>query len=442
MVDASTLALGAGDLAKRLAARGIATQPAAFTPSQRDDLGAVAPAREVAPATADLLRDVVLEAGVNESPLLVVGGGTALGCGDPLQRADLAVSMRGLDRVVEHAVSDFVVTVEAGCRLAELQRRIAAERQWLAIEPADHEQATIGGLIATAATSFVAAGHGTLRNHLLGLRVLHADGRFAKAGGRVVKNVAGFDLMKMHHGALGTLGIVVAATLRLRPLPATDLAAWTTTSEAAATVAAAEALAQPGLLPAGAHFVGALRDGGLEGEIVVRFQGARAATLEQAALLETRMSGRTPAWRRDVVEAGAPRPPPLRALAEVATRGPEAGVGHLSLHFMPSRLADLLAALARFGAGRVALDLVRGTGFLKLVTAGAGASLAESLARGVRDLARALEPIGAAAYVQAGPATLRAVLPAHATNGGRARLAAALRTELDPHAILSRGRFA
>src|SRR5574342_561464 len=182
--DASALALGAGDLAARLSARGIATQPAAFTPAQRDDLGAIAPAHEVVPETADVLRDVVLEAGVNESPLLVMGGGTALGAGGPLARADLAVSTLRLDRVVDHAVSDFVVTVEAGCRLAELQRRLGKERQWLAIEAPDPEQATIGGLIATAATSLVAAGHGTLRNHLLGVRVLYADGRFAKGGGR------------------------------------------------------------------------------------------------------------------------------------------------------------------------------------------------------------------------------------------------------------------
>jgi FAD/FMN-containing dehydrogenase len=389
---------------------------------------------------------------VNESPLLVVGGGTALAAGDPLQRADLAVATGNLNRVVEHAVSDFVVTVEAGCRLADLQKRLAPERQWLAIEPADPEEATIGGLIATAATSFVAAGHGTLRNHLLGIKVLYADGRFAKAGGRVVKNVAGFDLMKMHHGALGTLGVVVAATLRLRPLPETDLAAWTPVNDAAAVVAAAEALAQPGLLPMGAHFVGALRDGGLDGEIVVRFQGARAAATEQVAAVEARLAqgtpgvapGLAPTWRRELLETGAPRPSPLRALADVASRGAETGVGHVSIHFMPTRLADVLAALKRFGAGRVAIDLARGSGFLKLATEGAGASIAESLAHGLRELARALDSIGAAAYLQAGPAPMRAVLPAHAMKrgGGRARLAAALRAELDPHAIFSRGRFA
>jgi hypothetical protein len=85
---------------------------------------------------------------------------------------------------------------------------------------------------------------------------------------------------------------------------------------------------------------------------------------------------------------------------------------------------------------------VRGTGFVKLATVGASASLAESLAHGVRELARALEAIGATAFVEAGPSSLRAVLPAHATTGGRARLAARLRDELDPHAILSRGRLA
>lgn len=429
-----------GDLETRLAARGLTTRASAWTPAQRADLGAVAPARTCEPESRERLRDVVLEAAVSESPLLVFGGGTALGAGDPLARADLAVSTKRLVSVVEHSPADFVITVEAGCPFAELQALLAPHGQWLAIEPADRAVATIGGLVASGATSFVAAQHGTLRNHLLGVSVLYSDGRFAKAGGRVVKNVAGYDLMKMHHGALGTLGVVATATLRLRPRPAADVAASARTADPAALLACADALAAPGLLPAGAHFVGALRGAALDGSLVVRFQGARAACDAELAELATRLAGRVSEWRREVVE-GTARPAPLRELDDVCARGSEVDVGHVSLHWPPSRLAEVVAALQRFGAGRLALDLVRGSGFLKLATGGGG-SLADALALGLRELVRALAAAGASAHLQAGPAAWRAVLPAHSTHGPRAKLAAALRAELDPRAILSRGRFA
>src|SRR5262249_8046564 len=172
-----------------------------------------------------------------------------------------------------------------------------------------------------------------------------------------------------------------------------------------------------------------------------RFQGARAACEAQLAELATRSAGRVAPWRREEVTAAA-RPAALRELDDVGARGPAPNVGHVSLHWAPSRLAEVLAALRDFVAGRVALDLARGSGFLKLSLGGASDSLAGALALGLSELARALASAGASAFLHAGPQAWRAVLPAHATKGPRARLAAALRAELDPRAILSRGRFA
>src|SRR5262249_46083288 len=158
----------------------------------------------------------------------------------------------------------------------------------------------------SAATSVVAAGHGTLRNHLLGIQVLYADGRVAKAGGRVVKNVAGYDLMKLHHGALGTLGVIVGATLRLRPLPAADLLAWTEVKESAELVALATALDDARFGPAAVHFVGTIRgsDAGraLDGRVLVRFQGARSAVMEQAIALERALASRSGALEREALD--------------------------------------------------------------------------------------------------------------------------------------------
>jgi FAD/FMN-containing dehydrogenase len=448
------------ELVARLKSRNLATNAATWNAAQREDLGSSAPLQVATPETHAALRELVVEASVLDSPLLFVGGGTALGCGEPLERADLAVSTRGLARVVEHSPADFVIAVEAGMRLADLQRLLAPHRQWLAIEPPDPDRATIGGIVASAATSLVSAAHGTLRGHLLGLRVLHADGRFAKAGGRVVKNVAGYDLMKMHHGALGTLGAVVAATLRLRPLPAADVVAWTSCDDAASIVACSDELARPGLLPAGAHFVGNLGAGAasgsrVEGDLVVRFQGASAAVLDQLGDVESKLAARSPKlppFRREALEPGErfPRPRALLAIEDACSRGDESGTAHLSLHFRPSRLAAVLEALSKFGHGRVALDLVRGSGFLKLVD-GPTASLSGAIASGLRELRVDFSKCDAAAFVHAGPAAIRAALPATtaATGSNGAvtsasivdRLGQQLRAELDPNGLFHRGRL-
>ena len=131
----------------------------------------------------------------------------------------LVVSTEQLNRLVDHAVGDLTVTVEAGMRFADLQRALANAGQFLAIDPAEPDHATIGGIIATADTGSLRQRYNSVRDMLLGLSFVRADGQFAKAGGRVVKNVAGYDLMKLFTGSHGTLGIITQATFRVYPLP-------------------------------------------------------------------------------------------------------------------------------------------------------------------------------------------------------------------------------
>jgi glycolate oxidase FAD binding subunit len=127
------------------------------------------------------------------------------------------LDMSRLNRVVEHAAGDLTVTVQAGVRLPDLQRQLAGAGQFLAVDPP--MPGTIGGLIATADTGPRRLRYGGVRDLILGVTFVRADGVIAKAGGKVVKNVAGYDLPKLLTGALGTLGVVVEATFRLYPLP-------------------------------------------------------------------------------------------------------------------------------------------------------------------------------------------------------------------------------
>lgn len=138
--------------------------------------------------------------------------------GARLGRLDLGA----LGRVLEHTPEDMTVTVEAGVFLDGLQRQLAAHRQWLALDPPLAERLSVSDLISGNHSGPRRFGFGTVRDHLIGIQVALADGRLVRSGGKVVKNVAGFDVMKLFVGGEDSLGIIVEATFKLLPLPDTE----------------------------------------------------------------------------------------------------------------------------------------------------------------------------------------------------------------------------
>jgi glycolate oxidase FAD binding subunit len=148
-----------------------------------------------------------------------VGGGTHAHVGFPPNKPGIAVSLRKLNRVIDHAARDMTITVQAGLTFAELASVLAKENQWLPVDVPNTERATIGGALAVNASGPRRLGQGTLRDSVLGVSFVNDEGVEVKAGGRVVKNVAGYDLMKLQIGALGTLGILTQVTLKVKPRP-------------------------------------------------------------------------------------------------------------------------------------------------------------------------------------------------------------------------------
>ena len=146
------------------------------------------------------------------------GGGTHLTMGNAPRSGDILLSMARLNQIIEHTPHDQTVTVQAGMRLVDLQAALGRTRQWLALDPPHTPDATIGGLISTNVSGPRRLRYGGVRDQLIGVRVVLPDGTIARGGGKVVKNVAGYDLPKLYCGALGTLGIIVAASFRLYPL--------------------------------------------------------------------------------------------------------------------------------------------------------------------------------------------------------------------------------
>ncbi len=146
------------------------------------------------------------------------GSGSKMAWGGLGTGVDLVVSTARLNQVIDHAVGDMTLTAQAGVALADLVPRLAQHNQFLAVDPAYPDRATLGGLVATADTGSLRQRYGGLRDMLIGISFVRYDGQIAKAGGRVVKNVAGYDLMKLLTGSYGTLGVISQLTFRLYPV--------------------------------------------------------------------------------------------------------------------------------------------------------------------------------------------------------------------------------
>lgn len=189
------------------------TQPC--WPTVREGAGAP---ETVRPGTVDELAEALRS---TSGTVIPVGGGTKTGWAAAGEPADLLISTGGLDRVVEYAPGDLVVVAQAGVRLADLQAQLAEQGQLLALDPPE-PGATLGGIVSANASGPRRLRYGTVRDLLIGVTVVLADGTVAKSGGKVVKNVAGYDLGKLYTGAHGGLGVVASTTWRLHPLaPAT-----------------------------------------------------------------------------------------------------------------------------------------------------------------------------------------------------------------------------
>jgi len=139
--------------------------------------------------------------------------------GKRVAEVDLILSTRRMSQMIRHEPADLVATAEAGITLTEFQKQLAERGQWLPVDPPDDGTATLGGIVATGLSGPLTAGFGALRSFVIGLRAVRADGRSIKAGGNVVKNVAGYDLCKLFTGSCGSLAVITEITVKLRPLP-------------------------------------------------------------------------------------------------------------------------------------------------------------------------------------------------------------------------------
>jgi len=254
-------------------------------------LDGLAAARQERPATLAEAADALRRADRDRERVLFVGGGTELSLGAPPDGVEVVLATERLDRIVEHAPLDQIVTVEAGVLLASLQDTLAASGQMLALDPPWASRATLGGLVASNAFGPRRTRYGSIRDLIIGVSIVRADGTEARGGGKVVKNVAGFDLPKLMVGSLGTLGFISTVTFRLHPRPETERTVLFADLDADAvrrvTLALREAQLEAGAVAAlvreGGDDLGVRFDGRFE--LGVRFEGFEAGVRQQAMKL-------------------------------------------------------------------------------------------------------------------------------------------------------------
>jgi glycolate oxidase FAD binding subunit len=378
-------------------------------------------------------------------PVLPWGGGTALGIGSPPTRVGIVLGLRRLDRVLEHEPGDLTVTAEAGVTLEILQAQLGRRNQWLSLDPAAADRATLGGILASNVSGPRRHLYGTCRDLLIGVTVVSAEGTVIRGGGKVVKNVAGYDLPKLFIGSFGTLGVLVEATFRLRPLPDEDRLVVARFERLAEAGAAARAVMASDLIPSALELAdqGALSGLGLPGEaaLLFRVDGIRDQVEWQCVELE-RLLGPLGLADSRVLD-GEARDTLWRRLGNLSDRGEDDVTAVMRWAVLPTQLVGLMeqaAAIAEKNGLGAALTAHAGIGIARAVLSGGGTDVNAVVATlgQWRTLARAA---GGHAMIEWAPLPVKDRVSVWDEPGPATRLMKSLKARLDPRGILNPGRF-
>jgi len=406
------------------------------------------PEAAIFPGSIEEVAAVMALASEVATPVTPWGGGTAASVGMPAGRAGLIMGLSRLGRLLDHEPGDLTATVEAGMTIAAFQTALGGRSQWLSLDPADSERATVGGVLATNACGPRRHLYGTARDLLIGVTVVTADGSVVKGGGKVVKNVAGYDLPKLFIGSYGTLGVIVEATVKLRPLPEREELVGVRFDRLKDAGAAVRALAASDLIPNavelldGAAAAGAGLAAGSPapgGVLVVGFDGVQEQIDWQRAEL-ARLTG--PLGGRDVkpleAAAWARLTPAARAAFPTAT-------AVMALAVLPSQVAETMeqgAGIARARGLASAWAAHAGVGVVRGAVASDPvpkdfATLAAVLVEW-REMARAG---GGHANLEWAPLAVKSQVPVWDDPGAAGRIMEGIKAQLDPRNNLNPGRF-
>ena len=367
------------------------------------------------------------------------GGGTLQALGYPPERLDAVLSMERLDGIVQYEPADLTISVQAGCTIEQVSAALGANGQLLPFDAADPRRATVGGAIAANQAGPRRFGGGSFRDLLIGITVAAPDGTISKGGGMVVKNVSGYDMMKLHLGALGTLGLIVRLNFKVLTRPAAEATA-VIAGERAALVALAAELASSQLTLDSLELVGpgVPRAADAGWRLAARLTGSAGGVGRKRDEVARLAAGRGLAveWSE-----GAPMQAWWQACVRFLAPG-DAGPREalLRLAALPAGLGPLVEQVERLCAG---------AGLTARLAAHAGNGvLFARVGDGHRPIAQALPELHAAllarwgdATVLAGPPELKPRLDVWGRPPAGLALMRAIKAQFDPRGTLNPGRF-
>ena len=400
------------------------------------------------PGSKEEVAAILLVTAEAKMPVVPWGGGTRMGIGAPPKSLGLVLVLKRLNRLLEHEPGDLTATVEAGMTLAALQRELGRRGQWLSLDPAHAEEATMGGILSSNAAGPRRHLYGSCRDLLIGVTVVTAAGSIVKGGGKVVKNVAGYDLPKLFIGAFGTLGVIVEATVKLRPRPDADrlvIARFARLKEAGA---AARAVMGSDLLPSALDLLDgealrALGQGGADGAaLLIGIDGIPEQVEWQCAEVERLLR---PQGLGDMrVHDGAARDTMWRARGGLGRGAYPETAAVMRWVVLPAQVANVMeqgtAVAQRAGLG-AALSAHAGAGIIEAVLAGGGRADATSVAGVLSEWREMVRATGGQALIESAPLAVKERVPVWDDPGPSLRIMQRIKSQLDPNGLLNPGRF-
>ena len=385
--------------------------------------------------TAEDLASALRQASELGHAVVIRGAGTKADWGRPPQRVDRTLCTRRLNRILAHEHGDLTATIEAGAALAVVNASLASAGQWLPLDPPFADRATIGGILATNDSGPLRQRFGTPRDLVIGVQLATADGVLARAGGRVVKNVAGYDLSKLVAGSFGSLAAIVSATFKLAPLPKTTRTLIATAPDLDVLAQIVRDVMASQLEPIAFE----MQTGNAAASrtiVMLRFASTPAAVDAQIAAASGLASLKASA---PVVIEGDDEPARWREHAEGIWDAPGAVV---RASWLPANVATVMRELQRIAGERRGLIADGGTSVIG--RAGVGAGLIR-VGGDSRDQAAFVDELRRSSafgnvIIVRGSAELKAMIDVWGAQGDRGRLFASLKQALDPKGVLNAGR--
>lgn len=417
-------------------------------------IGGKVPSAAIRPESAAHVAEVVRFAVAEKLAIVPCGARTKLDMGAAPRQYDLALDLTRLDRVVAYDPGDMTLSVEAGIPLHRIQSALAEHRQFLPLVVPFMDRATAGGTIASGVDSPLRQFYGTARDYVLGIEFVADDGAAAKSGGRVVKNVSGYDLHKLMIGALGTLGVLTRINFRTFPLPAARRTIAATFDDAARAVGLRHAVADSSLRPLvleivsppAVELLGGKGVPANRGWVVLASFAGTATALERNERELAKMAERIGATQFAVLENESTLAAPDRTseFAPVAlTSSPAATI--LKLSVLPTKMIAILDAAAKAAdAAQLRWAAVaRGLGiiYLALLPAEKNGDALARAGRATSEIFTQCASLDGNATIPWCPAEWKAALPIWGPERGDLGPMRALKKVFDPHGVLAPGRF-